>query len=92
MFKATETREARVLRLAALHPVADRLLQIKLGGREERAKPRKLLFREIERLGIAGGEFRLDLLAQRLEAFFVHQDLDARLELVVAPSFEIVDP
>src|SRR3984885_14150072 len=87
----TETGEARILRLAALHPIADRLLKLKLGGREERAKPRKLLLREIERARIAGGEFRLDLLAQSLEAFFVHQDLDARLELVVAPSFEIVD-
>ena len=47
--------------------------------------------REIERLGIASGEFRLDLLAQRLKAFFVHQDLDARLEFIVAPSLEIVD-
>ena len=89
--RGEEAREARVFRLAAFHAVADRLLRLKLGGREERAKPRKLLFREIERIGIAGGEFRLDLLAQRLKAFFVHQDLDARLEFVVAPSFEIID-
>src|SRR5580692_6896530 len=62
-----EAGETRVLRLAALHPVADRLLKLKLGGCEERAKPRKLLLREIERIGIAGGEFRLDLFAQSLE-------------------------
>ena len=40
---------------------------------------------------VARGELRLDLLAQRLEALLVQQDLDARLELVVAPAFEIVD-
>ena len=87
-----KTGEARILRLTALHPVADRPLGLKLGRREESAKPRELLFWKIQRVRIAGGEFRLHLLAQRLEALLVHQNFDARLELVVAPPFEIIDP
>ncbi len=38
-----------------------------------------------------GGVFRLDRLAERRLALLVDEDLDARLELVVAPAFEIVD-
>ncbi len=90
-FDAKKLAKRASFRLAPFHPVADRLLQIKRRRREERAKARQLLFRKIQRLRIARGKFRLDLLAQRLKALLVHQDLDARLELVVAPSFEIVD-
>ena len=86
-----EAREARVLALAALDPVADRLLALELGRREEGADARDLFGRQVEELAVARGEFGLDLLAQRLEALLVHEDLDARLVLVVAPALEIVD-
>ena len=86
-----ETGEARVLALAALDTVADRLLGLELGQREEGADTLNLLSRQAEGLGIAGGKLGLDRLAQRLDAFLVHEDLDARLELVVSPALHIVD-
>ena len=86
-----ETGEARVLALAALDTVADRLLGLELGQREAGANALNLLSRQAERLGIAGGKLGLDRLAQRLDAFLVHEDLDARLELVVSPALHIVD-
>ena len=86
-----EAGEPGVLALAALDAVADRLLRLELGRGEEGDDPGDVLGRQVERLRVAGGEFGLDLAAQRLERLLVHQDLDARLELVVAPSLEIVD-
>ena len=67
------------------------LLRLKLGQGEESAEPLDFPRRQVERLGVAGGEFGLDRLAERLDALLVDEDLDARLELVVAPAFQIVD-
>ena len=52
---------------------------------------RKLARRKVQRLRIPSREISLDLLAQRLKALLMHEDLDARLELVVAPPFHVVD-
>src|ERR1700730_16055772 len=38
------------------------------------------------------GELGLDLGAYGAGAFLMHQDFNARLEFVIAPPFEIIDP
>ena len=86
-----EALEARVLALAPLDALAEGLLRIELGRGEEGRDPRDLGRGQVEQGFVARLELGLDLGFQRLEGLLVHQDLDARLVLVVAPALEIVD-
>ena len=86
-----ELGELRILAASAFDPLVGRRARRERRRGEIGGDALDLFGRQFERRAAARREFSLDRLAQRLEALLVQQDLDARLVLVVAPAFEIVD-